>query len=194
MRYPNTEHYTSILHNLKFSTMSCGFFFFLMHFHCVFFFCPWCRTQSESWNMSWKMLNMTWAVMWGSTRTFSMSKWHWMLKFIPTGTSLITVFWLYSINRFTVDLIANSQDQQSLHNRSEKKIIISFIIICLCIFSRFQFLILSVVLQMFIQLKYFFSIPLQCKLQFFYLYLEGLVLICHCRSLLAAQSLCDIQN
>lgn len=165
-----------------------------MHFHCVFFFCPWCRTQSESWNMSWKMLNMTWAVMWGSTRTFSMSKWHWMLKFIPTGTSLITVFWLYSINRFTVDLIANSQDQQSLHNRSEKKIIISFIIICSCIFSRFQFLILSVVLQMFIQLKYFFSIPLQCKLQFFYLYLEGLVLICHCRSLLAAQSLCDIQN
>lgn len=27
MRYPNTEHYTSILHNLKFSTMSCGLFF-----------------------------------------------------------------------------------------------------------------------------------------------------------------------
>lgn len=92
--------------------MSCGFF--LMHFHCVYLFCPCCRTQSESWNLSWKMLNMTWAVIWGSTRTFSMSKWHWMLKFIPTGTSLITH---YFTNHFTVHLIMNSQDQQSLLNR-----------------------------------------------------------------------------
>lgn len=83
---------------------------FPMHIRCVYLFCPWCRTQSESWNLSWKILNLTWAVIWGSTRTFSMSKWHLMLKFIPTGTSLNTC---YFINHFTVHLIMNSQDQQS---------------------------------------------------------------------------------
>lgn len=144
--------------------MSCGIFFFLMHFHCVYFFCPWCRTQSESWNTSWKMLNLTWAVMWGSTRTFSMSKWHWMLKFIPTGTSLITVFWLYSINCFTVDLIANSQDQQSLHNRPEKKLYIQN----LCIFSRFPDSVHSVT-NVYLIKTYIFSTPLQCTLPVFFI-------------------------